>query len=237
MTGFCGLRGFCDDSSVPHARPRSVDSVDCVATSRPLRLWSIGDRRREERTTAGTRLSRDEQPVRPSMAHYRREHHSTVTVNPYSAEAHRAVHEASHALAYGASGVPFRLVTIEPTGDYLGAVLLDEHPADPWIRGVVAAAGPIGEGVHARTLWRGPGPPDHLNHRQQAWDNGGHRDRAELVAAAAELGMAGQDPFTPRAERIVFRNMSTIRALAGELLQRGTMSYSEVAELVRVCGR
>ena len=146
-----------------------------------------------------------------------------------------AWHEAGHAVAYVVHGQPFLYVTVRPTVDAVGRVVVEPSRVDPGVMATIAYAGPIAQGV-AEYRHHGDGEFDIEDVITGAFLAGGGCD---LNTARKALSLWG-DPahlaaaFESAARSMIDDRWSHVAAVADALLVRGSLDYSAVCELAGI---
>jgi hypothetical protein len=135
-----------------------------------------------------------------------------------------AYHEAGHVLGYVLTGHAHRIeaVTVEPTAEARGEVRMVPAPIPIWDRAVVAALGPIVEGIHDQVTDDDDDDSELCDYIKAALWTGGDED-AKAAAGIFDADPAVADHFADVARR----HWPAIERLARLLVERGTVTGTE----------
>lgn len=146
-----------------------------------------------------------------------------------------AYHEAGHAVAAWGQGLKVREATIVPTEDYRGSVV-HENPLrglnfDGSLRAenrtnkkvIICLAGPIAQVRYDRRFLRDPNSG--FDHDYEL-----ARGLALRLTPNAEMADFYLNHMWRKAETLVAKDWDFVVALAGRLLQRGTLGEDEITE-------
>jgi hypothetical protein len=135
-----------------------------------------------------------------------------------------AYHEAGHVLGYVLTGHAHRIeaVTVEPTAEARGEVRMVPAPIPIWDRAVVAALGPLAQGIRGQVTDDDDDDSELCDYIKAALWTGGDED-AKAAAGIFDADPAVADHFADVARR----HWPAIERLARLLVERGTVTGTE----------